>query len=42
MKDILKFANLAGAVTATKKGVIPSLPTQEGLRISLKEYGKIN
>jgi len=35
MEDILRFANAAGALTATKKGVIPSLPTQESLRIFL-------
>lgn len=29
MKDILRFANAAGALTATKKGVIPSLPTKK-------------
>jgi len=28
MREILKFANAAGALTATKKGVIPSLPTK--------------
>ena len=42
MKDILRFASAAGALTATKKGVIPSLPTQEDLRIFLNGYGKIN
>jgi len=42
MEDILRFANAAGALTATKKGVIPSLPTQEDLRIFLNGYGKIN
>jgi len=42
MKDILRFADAAGALTATKKGVIPSLPTQEDLRIFLNGYGKIN
>jgi fructokinase len=29
MKKILRFANAAGALTATKKGVIPSLPTRK-------------
>jgi len=29
MVKILKFANAAGALTATKKGVIPSLPTRK-------------
>jgi len=29
MKDILRFANATGALTATKKGVIPSLPTKK-------------
>ena len=42
MEDILRFANAAGALTATKKGVIPSLPTQEDLCIFLNGYGKIN
>lgn len=42
MEDILRFANAAGALTATKKGVIPSLPTQEDLGIFLNGYGKIN
>jgi sugar/nucleoside kinase (ribokinase family) len=28
MRKILRFANAAGALTATKKGVIPSLPTK--------------
>ena len=42
MEDILRFADAAGALTATKKGVIPSLPTQEDLRIFLNGYGKIN
>ena len=42
MESILRFANAAGALTATKRGVIPSLPTQEDLCIFLKRYGKIN
>jgi len=42
MENILRFANAAGALTATKRGVIPSLPTQEDLRIFLNGYGKIN
>ena len=42
MENILRFANAAGALTATKRGVIPSLPTQEDLCVFLKRYGKIN
>jgi len=42
VEDILRFANATGALTAMKKGVIPSLPTQENLRIFLNGYGKIN
>ena len=42
MRDILRFANAAGVLTATKKGVIPSLPTRENLCIFLNGYGKIN
>ena len=42
LKDVLRFANAAGALTATKRGVIPSLPTRENLRIFLNGYGKIN
>ena len=41
MKDILTFANTAGALTATKRGVIPSLPTQkeiQGLLMKQIEY----
>lgn len=29
MREILRFANASGALTATKKGVIPSLPTRK-------------
>jgi fructokinase len=29
LKDMLRFANAAGAITATQKGAIPSLPTRE-------------
>ncbi len=42
MKDILRFANATGAITATKRGVIPSLPTQEDIRIFLSGYSKGN
>lgn len=38
MKDILTFANTAGALTATKRGVIPSLPTQKEIqRLLMKQ-----
>ena len=38
MKDILTFASAAGALTATKRGVIPSLPTQEEIqRLLMKQ-----
>ncbi|XP_078182340.1 fructokinase-1-like [Carex rostrata] len=29
LREVLKFANGGGAITATKKGAIPSLPTEE-------------
>jgi len=38
--DILMFANVAGALTATKKGVIPSLPTHNELQQFLRKYSK--
>jgi len=37
MEKILKFANAAGALTATKKGVIPSLPTIKDVEEFLKK-----
>lgn len=38
MKDILTFANTAGGLTATKRGVIPSLPTQKEIqRLLMKQ-----
>jgi fructokinase len=42
IEQILRFANAAGALTAMKTGVIPSLPTQENVRVFLNEYGKIS
>jgi len=36
-KDILKYANAAAALTATKKGVIPSLPTKNEVEEFLKK-----
>jgi len=36
--DILIFANAAGALTATRKGVIPSLPTSIELQKFLEEH----
>ncbi len=38
--DILMFANAAGALTATKKGVIPSLPTYNKLQQFLRKCSK--
>ena len=38
--DILMFANAAGALTATKKGVIPSLPIYAELQQFLRKYSK--
>jgi len=38
--DTLMFANAAGALTATKKGVIPSLPTYNELQQFLRKYSK--
>lgn len=29
LREVLRFANAGGAITATKKGAIPSLPTEE-------------
>ena len=28
LREILKFANACGAITTTKKGAIPALPTE--------------
>jgi len=39
--DILVFANAAGALTATKKGVIPSLPTYTELQQFLRRYSEL-
>ncbi len=38
-EDILRFANAAGALTATKRGVIPSLPTHEEIQRFLSDRG---
>ena len=40
MEEILRFANAAGALTATKKGVIPSLPTKKQIEEFLGKVGK--
>jgi len=40
MEMILRFANAAGALTATKKGVIPSLPTKKQIEEFLSKLGK--
>lgn len=39
--DILMFANAAGALTATRKGVIPSLPTYAELQRFLTKHSKL-
>jgi sugar/nucleoside kinase (ribokinase family) len=39
--DILMFANAAGALTATGKGVIPSLPTYAELQRFLRKHSKL-
>ncbi len=39
MVTILKFANAAGALTATKRGVIPSLPPKEAVVAFLNKEG---
>ncbi|KAH7857632.1 hypothetical protein Vadar_014801 [Vaccinium darrowii] len=36
LKGVLKFANACGAITTTKKGAIPALPTESEARILLK------
>lgn len=40
MRQILRFANAAGALTATRRGVIPSLPTKKDLHTFLGKYSK--
>ena len=40
MEEILRFASAAGALTATRKGVIPSLPTKKEIEEFLGKVGK--
>lgn len=40
IREILKFANAAGALTATKQGVIPSLPSREDVDSFLNRPGR--
>lgn len=40
MEKILKFASAAGALTATRKGVMPSLPTRKQVEEFLGKVGK--
>lgn len=40
MEQILKFASAAGALTATRKGVVPSLPTGKQVEEFLTRVGK--
>jgi fructokinase len=35
IKEILRFATACGALTVTRKGVIPALPTQEEVQAFL-------
>ncbi|KAK1314903.1 putative fructokinase-1 [Acorus calamus] len=37
LREILRFANICGAITATKKGAIPSLPKEQEVLALLKE-----
>ncbi|KAK1314617.1 putative fructokinase-1 [Acorus calamus] len=37
LREILRFANICGAITATKKGAIPSLPKEPEVLALLKE-----
>lgn len=36
LREILKFANACGAITTTKKGAIPALPTESDVLSLLK------
>uniref|UniRef100_A0A0E0N662 fructokinase n=1 Tax=Oryza rufipogon TaxID=4529 RepID=A0A0E0N662_ORYRU len=38
LEEAIKFANACGAITATKKGAIPSLPTEVELRYEIHWY----
>ena len=36
LRAVLKFANACGAITTTKKGVIPALPTESDVLSLIK------
>lgn len=37
LREVLKFANACGAITTTKKGAIPALPTEVNVLSLIKE-----
>lgn len=37
LREVLKFANACGAITTTKKGAIPALPTEADVLSLIKE-----
>jgi fructokinase len=37
LREVLKFANACGAITTTKKGAIPALPTEADVLSLIKD-----
>jgi len=37
LREVLKFANACGAITTTKKGAIPALPTEADVLSLIKK-----
>ncbi len=38
LRDIMQYANVAGALTTTKIGVIPALPTEQEIAVKMKAH----